>query len=92
MVHGFKVNRAGDVASLRGIPSLLEGFNSCPVEYYIDGVHSGMESMDNIIPTAIAGIEIYRGPSTTPAIFLGTGNRKCGVIAIWTKHGSRRRR
>ncbi len=85
-VYGFKTDRTGDVASVRGVFSLLDP-SACAVDYYINGIHSGMNSLDHIIPTAIAGMEIYRGPSTTPMIFQGTGNNRCGVIAIWTKHG-----
>lgn len=37
-----------------------------------------------VTPEEIAGIEIYRGPSETPAAF-GGPESACGVIVIWTK-------
>ena len=30
------------------------------------------------------GVEIYRGPATTPSV-LRTANTVCGTVAIWTK-------
>ena len=86
-VEGFRMSPSGDMASTRGIPSISEGFSACAVEYYIDGVHAAMGSVDNIVPSVVAGIEIYRGASSTPHMYRGIGNAKCGVVAIWTMDG-----
>ena len=37
-----------------------------------------------VTPEEITGVEIYRGPSETPAAF-GGAESACGVIVIWTK-------
>ena len=39
---------------------------------------------DNAERLELAGVEIYRGPATTPSV-LRTANTVCGTIAIWTK-------
>lgn len=43
---------------------------------------------DVVSPSSVEGIEIYRGLSEVPAEF-GGPNAHCGVIAIWTKRGTR---
>ena len=89
-VEGFRTSESGRMASTRGIPSISDGFSACAVSYYIDGVHAVMSSVDNILPAAVAGIEMYRGASSTPHMYRGIGNAKCGVVAIWTMDGVRR--
>jgi hypothetical protein len=89
-IPGFRVARDGSAASARGVPSISSGFSSCMVNYYIDGVHSDAPNVDVLIPTSIAGIEIYTGAATTPPTFRVAGNAKCGVVAIWTKSGGGR--
>jgi Carboxypeptidase regulatory-like domain/TonB-dependent Receptor Plug Domain len=88
-VPGFRTLASGTVASTRGIPSMKDGFDLCSVDYFVDGVHTVMESVDNIMPNAIAGIEVYRGSASIPAAFRGPGNARCGVVAIWTLDGLR---
>ncbi len=90
-VPGFRTLEGGTVTSTRGIPSLRQGFDLCATEFYIDGVHSGMDTVDDIMPSSIAGMEIYSGSSTIPATFRGPGNALCGVVAIWTTDGIRGR-
>ena len=68
------------IGSLPG--SLLE---SCPIQYYVDGVpYPADQGIDDIPPDEIVGIEIYKGPAYTPAIFAMHGG-SCGVIAVWTR-------
>jgi hypothetical protein len=88
-IPGFRVLRNGSIASARGIPSLRRGFDLCEVVYYIDGVHASAPDVDVVIPSSISGIEVYTGASTIPPLFRGTGNPKCGVVAIWTREGKR---
>lgn len=90
-VAGFRTLESGAVTSTRGIPSMQSGFDLCATEFYIDGVYSAMETVDDIMPDAIAGIEVYSGSSTIPATFRGPGNALCGVVAIWTTDGIRGR-
>ncbi len=68
------------IGSLPG--SLLE---SCRIQYYVDGVpFPADQGIDDIPPDEIVGIEIYKGPASTPPIFARQGG-SCGVIAIWTR-------
>ena len=63
----------------------------CPVQYYIDGspfLSSGDDDMDQIVqPQDIQAIEVYKGPTDTPAEFQGSGGAACGTIVIWTRRG-----
>ena len=58
----------------------------CEVTYYIDGsyVPSGTFHMDDMSPTMVEAVEVYRGPSETPARFRQRDSA-CGIIAIWTR-------
>lgn len=60
---------------------------------YVDGVRvlrdnqASPEPLDNfVIPSEVAAIEVYRGPSEIPAEFGGSTGR-CGAIVIWTGNG-----
>jgi hypothetical protein len=55
----------------------------CQPQYYVDSVLSN-EFGPSTPVRDIEGIEVYLGPSETPAEFLGI-NAGCGVIAIWTR-------
>ena len=61
----------------------------CRVNYYIDGswVPPGSFHLDDIPASAIEGIEVYRGPSETPAQFRQR-ETACGLIVIWTRDPS----
>ena len=63
----------------------------CPVQYYIDGapfLSTGGDDMDQIVqPQDIQAIEVYKGPTETPAEFQGGGSAACGTIVIWTRRG-----
>ncbi len=65
----------------------------CPVQYYIDGspfLSTGGDDMDQIVqPQDIQAIEVYKGPSETPAEFQGGGSAACGTIVIWTRRGGK---
>ncbi|HLA91875.1 MAG TPA: carboxypeptidase regulatory-like domain-containing protein [Gemmatimonadaceae bacterium] len=58
----------------------------CRVNYYLDGhfVPMGTFHMDDIPTMSIEAIEIFRGPSETPAAFRQR-ETACGVISIWTR-------
>ncbi|HEY0674092.1 MAG TPA: carboxypeptidase-like regulatory domain-containing protein [Longimicrobiales bacterium] len=57
---------------------------SCPIQYYIDGVPASFYTADEMRPSDVQGLEIYRGAATIPAAFK-QGTAVCGVILIWTK-------
>ncbi len=88
-IPGFQVASNGAVSSRRGIPGMSQGFQPCAIEYFVDGVHADGSMVDDVLPNAIAGMEVYTGAATMPPVFRGAGNAKCGVIVIWTKTGGR---
>jgi hypothetical protein len=58
----------------------------CKVSYYLDGnwVPPGTFHLDDLSPTVIEAIEVYRGPSEIPAKFRQR-ETACGMIVIWTR-------
>lgn len=60
--------------------------NGCALQYYVDGLFMspGTFTVDDIAPSQIEAIEVFRGPSEVPARFRGreTG---CGLVVIWTR-------
>ena len=67
----------------RNVQSLA---GDCRVNYYLDGnwVPAGTFHMDDISPSAIEAIEVYRGPAEVPAKFRQR-ETACGLIVIWTR-------
>jgi hypothetical protein len=60
--------------------------SECRVNYYLDGswVASGTFHIDDLSPTSIEAIEVYRGPAEVPAKFRQR-ETACGLIVIWTR-------
>ncbi len=60
----------------------------CPMQVVLDGiVLPGKFNLDLLpSPKQIAGIEVYSGPATVPPQF-GGNDRRCGLIAVWTREG-----
>lgn len=58
--------------------------DGCPATVYLDGIKmlESWETVDNIPPNQVAGIEIYKGTLEEPARYNGN---VCGVILIWRK-------
>ncbi len=89
-VVGFQTSADGSISSGRGIASMTQGFTACGVDYYIDGIHSTAVNIDVVMPTVVAGIEVYSGAASIPPAFRVTGNPKCGVVVVWTRSGQGR--
>lgn len=89
-IPGFRVAADGSVTSTRGVPSVSQGFSTCDIDYYIDGVHADGSLVDDVLPNAIAAMEVYTGTATIPPAFRISGNPKCGVVVIWTRSGGTR--
>jgi len=87
---GFQVGTGGMVSSRRGVPGMAQGFSTCDIEYYIDGVHADGSRVDDVLPNAIVAMEVYTGAATIPPAFRVAGNPRCGVVVIWTRTGGRR--
>jgi hypothetical protein len=66
----------------RGVKSMNGG--SCPVKVYVDGVWDRDYDLNAFPPSAIAGVEYYRGPAQIPLEYSGLGS-VCSVIAIHTR-------
>jgi len=62
---------------------------SCLCELFVDGVRLPENTDTDQLPppSEIAGIEVYAGPATVPPQYAG-GRTPCGVVLIWTRHGS----
>lgn len=58
----------------------------CKVSYYLDGnwVSPGTFHPDDLSPSTIEAIEVYRGPAEIPAKFRQR-ETACGLIVIWTR-------
>jgi hypothetical protein len=76
--RGFGV-QDGHVYSLRGITSLAGG--GCSPAMFLNG-SPFLESIDNISPAAIHGIEIYASGAGAPVQYQASS---CGLILVWTK-------
>lgn len=95
-VRGLQVSEltneqfAGAVALSRREGGSFGGSTSgaCPMQVILDGIIlPGAFNLDLLpSPKQISGIEIYSGPATVPPQF-GGGDRRCGVIAVWTRDG-----
>ena len=71
------------------------GFNSeCSPDFYLDGAKITVDASIGgglpVNPTELYGIEVYSGPGTAPAQYMGGGN-SCGVVLLWTRRGENRR-
>lgn len=56
----------------------------CPPAVYLDGVYQSGLQPDDIPRDDLGAVEVYRGPSETPAEYMRTGGRTCGAVVIWT--------
>lgn len=66
--------------------SLSQG--ACPMQIVVDNVPYPSATPLHLLPPPqeIAGIEIYGSGANAPISFAGS-DRRCGVIALWTKDG-----
>jgi hypothetical protein len=87
------INLSDLVQTMRGIRTECVGFtckvvtvravNGCSPAYFVDGRMSTTFGPTTPV-NDIQGLEVYLGPSETPAEYLGPDSG-CGVIGIWTK-------
>jgi hypothetical protein len=89
-VSGIKLLRESGTPTV--VSTRLGSTAYCPVRYYIDGASYPLygQSIDTMIQVAdIGAIEIYPGGATVPPQF-GGRESACGVIAIWTRQGTKK--
>jgi hypothetical protein len=100
-VHLEGSGRANRRTVTMGRHAVGPGGGPCPVQIFLDGhliTPRSSQSMtagrfdtnvyidDLVNPSAVEGIEVYRGTATVPAEFMNS-NSRCGVVAIWTRRG-----
>ena len=79
-----------------GTPTIVSnrlGPMNCPLRVFIDGSNYPLygQSLDALVQVGdIGAIEVYAGGATVPPQF-GGRESTCGVIAIWTRHGQRKK-
>lgn len=78
-VRGMREDCTGGRCVVRSVRSMP----GCEPQYFIDGRKAGSFGPSTPLRDIYA-IELYRGPSETPAEFID-GNAACGVIVIWTR-------
>jgi len=88
-VAGVKLLRENGTPTV--VSTRLGTMAYCPLRYFIDGASYPLsgQSIDSMIQVVdIGAIEIYPGGATVPPQF-GGRESACGVIAIWTRQGTR---
>lgn len=55
----------------------------CEVAFYVDGIRTPRLDVDNLTPTDLDGIEVYRGVSEVPIRFRRAAT--CAAIVLWTR-------
>ncbi len=78
---------AASLRSGRYAPCLMGP--GCPMAIYVDGarMYDGdgpVPNLDDFLTDRVEAVEIYRGPSETPAE-LNTTGALCGAVMIWTR-------
>jgi hypothetical protein len=59
---------------------------NCNPPIYVDGILSPSLQIDDLNRDDIMAIEVYRGPSETPAQY-EQGRNNCGAVVVWTHEG-----
>lgn len=59
---------------------------NCSPPIYVDGILSPSLQIDDLNRDDIMAIEVYRGPSETPAEY-EQGRNNCGAVVVWTHEG-----
>jgi hypothetical protein len=89
-VSGVKLMRENGSPTV--VSSRLGTLSYCPVRYYVDGASYPLygQSIDIMVQVVdIGAIEVYPGGATVPPQF-GGREASCGVIAIWTRQGTKK--
>ena len=66
-------------------PARYASGRRCAVPVFLDGLRVEAYDIDNIPPTDVLGIEVYRQGADTPAEF-SRWSADCGAVIIWTKN------
>jgi hypothetical protein len=66
-------------------PARYSSGRRCAVPVFLDGLRVEAYDIDNIPPSDVLGIEVYRQGADTPAEF-SRWSADCGAVIIWTKN------
>ncbi len=66
-------------------PARYASGRRCAVPVFLDGLRVEAYDIDNIPPSDVLGIEVYRQGADTPAEF-SRWSADCGAVIIWTKN------
>lgn len=96
-LSGIEVSRQTDQGAFGSVIALSRreggslglGQSACPMQIMLDGVVLPNSFDLQLLPSPkqISGIEVYAGAATVPPQF-GGNDRRCGLIAFWTRDGS----
>lgn len=65
---------------------------TCVPTVWMDGVEAGYGNLFDLQPNEVVGLEVYTRALTVPPQFMEKGGeRKCGVILVWTRYAFRNR-
>jgi len=84
----FRTSPGVSIRNLRGRDEIRfnrSTIRDCPPQYWVDGMPIERGSADEFYPENVEAIELYSGPSTTPARFNVLSGMTCGTIVIWTR-------
>lgn len=88
-VPSISVRRTGGSGSRSAVYGRSAGRSQCAATVFLDGIRLGSNGVidDYVLPTEIAGIEIYQRGLLAPAKFQSalTKDQSCAVIVVWTK-------
>lgn len=83
-VAGISLSTTGFGGTSRATMRGTKVLGNCPIQYYLDGTMTSGFNIDEVMPSDVEGVEIYRGASTIPPAY-NKGTALCGVILIWTR-------
>jgi hypothetical protein len=84
-IAGVRIQYDGFAASIR----MIRGSSECSPVVYLDGLKvriDPVETLNQLDPQFLHGVEVYKGPSQIPGEFAGS-DASCGVVVIWTRRG-----
>lgn len=83
-VPGIQFVRVRGVTGVRFMNSAIQR-RDCVPQVWLDGARVDNVELDELPVSDVEGIEIYPGPSTTPAQFSPGAISSCGTIVIWSR-------
>jgi hypothetical protein len=84
-LSGVEVVRLRDGRTGIRLASAARVRRDCMPTLWLDGQRAHNMEVDEVPINDIEGIELYRGPSTTPARYAQGAVDACGTIVIWTR-------